>query len=55
MKAANLYLLTRNKNKDFYTQYENVLSGRSEVLKIKEHEFDNLIHLVDRQIGRAHV
>lgn len=48
MKAANLYLLTRNKNKDFYTQYENVLSGRSEVLKIKEHEFDNLIHLVDR-------
>lgn len=47
MKAVNLYLLTRNRDKKFYTPYENVLSGRDEMLKVKEHEFDNLIHLVD--------
>lgn len=47
MKAVNLYLLTRNRDKNFYTQYENVLSGRSEPLKVKEHEFGNLIHLVE--------
>lgn len=47
MKAANLYLLTRNRDKDFYTQYENVLSDRTEALKVKEHEFGNLIHLVE--------
>lgn len=47
MKAANLYLLTRNRDQEFYTQYENVLSGRSEILKVKEHEFGNLIHLVE--------
>lgn len=47
MKAVNLYLLTRNRNRDFYTQYENVLSARTEVLKVKEHEFENLIHLVE--------
>lgn len=48
MKAANLYLLTRNRDKNFYTQYENILSGRTEILKVKEHEFENLIHLVER-------
>ncbi len=47
MRAANLYMLTRNRNKDFYTQYENVLSARTEPLKVKEHEFDNLICLVE--------
>ena len=47
MKAVNLYLLTRNRNRDFYTQYENILSARNEVLKVKEHEFENLIHLVE--------
>lgn len=47
MKASNLYILTRNKEKKLYTKYENVLSGRDEVHKIKEHEFNNLIALVD--------
>lgn len=47
MKAVNLYLLTRNRNRNFYTQYENILSARNEVLKVKEHEFENLIHLVE--------
>lgn len=53
MKAVNLYLLTRNKDKDFYTQYENVLSGRSEPLRVREHEFGNLIHLVELLWGRG--
>lgn len=47
MRSVNLYLLTRNKDKHFYTEYENVLSARSEPLKVKEHEFDNLIRLVE--------
>ena len=47
MKAANLYLLTRLREQDFYTEYENVLSGRTEVLRVREHEFENLIHLAE--------
>ena len=47
MKAANLYILTRNKQKNLLTQYENVLSGREEVHKVKEHEFHSLTSFVD--------
>lgn len=53
MRAANLYLLTRNRDKNFYTQYENILSGRTELLKVKEHEFENLIHLVEQLCRRG--
>lgn len=47
MKAANLYILTRNRQKNLCTKYENVLSGREEVHKIKEHEFSSLTVLTD--------
>ena len=47
MKAANLYILTRNQQKKLLTPYENVLSGREEVHKIKEHEFHSLTTFVD--------
>ena len=47
MKAANLYILTRNKQKNLLTQYENVLSGREEVHKVREHEFHSLTSFVD--------
>lgn len=46
MKAVNLYILTRNTNEETYTEYENVLSGRPEVQKVREHEFKSLIRLV---------
>ncbi len=46
MNAVNLYILTRNTNEEIYTEYENVLSGRQEVQKVREHEFKSLIRFV---------
>lgn len=46
MKAVNLYVLTRNTEEDFISEYENVLSGREKATHIKEHEFRSLIRLV---------
>lgn len=47
MRPVNLYLLTRNQNKNTYTPFENILSARHERVPIKEHEFQSLRHLVD--------
>lgn len=47
MKAVNLYFLTRVKNPSLYTEFENVLSDRRPPQRVKSHEFENLIHLVD--------
>ena len=48
LKAVNLYFLTRIRNQDCYTEYENVLSGRRQPQKVREHEFENLIHLAEK-------
>lgn len=47
MRPVNLYLLTRNQNKNTYTPFENILSARHERVPVKEHEFQSLRHLVD--------
>lgn len=47
MRPVNLYLLTRNQNRNTYTPFENILSARHERVPIKEHEFQSLRHLVD--------
>lgn len=47
MRPVNLYLLTRDMDKNTYTEFENILSARKERMQIKEHEFGSLRRLVD--------
>ena len=47
MRPVNLYLLTRDMDKNTYTEFENILSARKERAQIKEHEFGSLRRLVD--------
>lgn len=47
MKSVNLFVLTRNKEIELCSEYENVVSGRDSRLKIKEHEYQSLCKLVD--------
>ncbi len=47
MRAINLFTYTRINN-DLSTIFENVLVQRSKRLKVKKHEFDTLVTLVNR-------
>lgn len=47
MRPVNLYLLTRDIDKNTYTEFENILSARHEHMPVKEHEFHSLQKLVD--------
>lgn len=47
MRPVNLYLLTRDIDKNTYTEFENILSARHERMPVKEHEFHSLQKLVD--------
>lgn len=47
MRPVNLYLLTRDMDKNTYTEFENILSARKERMQVKEHEFGSLRRLVD--------
>lgn len=47
MKAVNLYFLTRNRDKNTYTEFENILSDRMECVRVKEYEFHSLQKLVE--------
>lgn len=42
----NLYILTRNTQEELCTQFENVLSDREEVQRVRPHEFSGIIDLV---------
>ena len=46
MQALNLYILTRSR-KEFCTEYENVLACRNHVLKMREHEYETMVSLVE--------
>lgn len=54
MKSINLFLLTRNKNLEICSEYENVVSGREKRLKIKEHEYKSLCGLIE-ELGKCHL
>lgn len=47
MKPINLFVITRNKTMEICSEYENVISGRENKLKIKELEYKSLCDLVD--------
>lgn len=47
MKAINLFLLTRNKDLEICSEYENISSGRDKKIKIKDHEYESLCRMVD--------
>lgn len=51
MRSVNLFLLTRNRGIELCSEYENVVSGRNNKLKIKEHEYQSLCKLVDALMG----
>lgn len=46
MSAANLFLLTRNKDIRSCSKYENTLSNRKERVEIQGHEYESLCSLV---------
>lgn len=45
MRAVNLFLLTRNRNMEICSEYENVVSERK--TQLKEHEYNSLCALVN--------
>lgn len=47
MKSVNLFILTRNKELELCSKYENVVSGREKRLKVKEHEYKSLCSMVE--------
>ena len=47
MNAVNLFMLTRNKDMNICSEYENVISQRKKKQKVKEHEYKSLCALVD--------
>ena len=52
MQAINIYTLTRIDvdEKGTYSNYENILSQREEILTIKDYEFESLKGLVDELV-----
>ncbi len=50
MKSVNLYILTRNVNKETKALYEKTLSDREEIIKVREEEYALISEIVDRLI-----
>lgn len=53
MRAVNLYFLTRNRDKNTYTTFENILSDRREEVRVKEYEFRSLQKFVEVLRGQG--
>ena len=54
MKSINLFLLTRSKELELCSEYENVVSGRENRLKVKEHEYKSLCSLIE-ELEKCHL
>ena len=51
MEAVNLYFLTRVRDKELFSVYENFACRRDEIQKTKEHELSSLLDLVDALVA----